>query len=483
MPNDADWEAPRDMTVSKAYAMVRASGAAAALAGYALACEPSPRKIDLPAIRGDDAGKGFLGDAASISLDDAEPTPQVDAGTRLAGRVVDVDSHRPLSGRVVVVGNRTATTDFDGAFSVPVAEGRYDLVVMEPDRSSVSIYKELTRRNPVVGHRPSPGGASRSRNAVLGGNLSGGGSWPLGPNDFASVYIASPFLESHLVLDGSSAASGPGYGDLHMLWNGPATIQVELYALASFGNHEADGSVSANTLQWFSHGSATMSDRERTNVDLALQRVEVNHVSGRVEVPNGSVLTQLQRYYRLPTPGAIVPIDDEAIRDASKVAFDFPIPDLTTASATLCVAAFSGSPSSLWTERCDVSPGSTGVNVTLRDAPTLESPSEGDTVDLETRFSWTPSPGAAFHVLSLETPFPTTETPNLFLYTSETATSWPDLSPLGVPFPSGTTYSVVIAGWAPYANLDDAVGPDGVAAPIARESARSQSPSIEIGTR
>jgi hypothetical protein len=82
--------------------------------------------------------------------------------------VLDFHFLSPLAGRVVAIDQHQTTTDADGRFALEDVGPIYDLVIVEPDRSTVSLYEHLSRRDPLLVHEPPPGAVRVGTPSVYG---------------------------------------------------------------------------------------------------------------------------------------------------------------------------------------------------------------------------------------------------------------------------------------------------------------------------
>jgi hypothetical protein len=411
-------------------------------------------------------------DANDSAVDEASDR-SVDGPPGLVGTVVDFATARPLVGREVRVGIQTARTDLNGTFALPDVGAVYDVIVVDPDGTSVSVYQGLSRRDPVLPHRRSSVPDPISSTASVSGDLSGGGPYPLGPTHAVAVYFFSPLVDNTLFLRGGAPPGfgGPAYGPMPLSWSGPGPISGKLIALGSSGA-AADG----GPMAWFGSQTLMLANGQSAIVDLGLAPIAERNISGTIEVPAGYSLLQSQVFYRLPIVHSVVGVINQ---QTSSVAFDYEIPDLQAAAgAQLCVAGV-GSPGNLITQRCGVDLGAPGVSVALQAAPSLATPEAGARFTQTSEFSWSAFANG-IHLLELQTVDATQAVPNIYVFTADTSSAWPDLNSIGVSFPSGDTYRCTIVGLGPYAVIDDALGPQGIGAPFAAEVRRSFSVTTQV---
>jgi hypothetical protein len=145
------------------------SAGALTLAGACAHAAPAPR-VDEPRFppHGTDATEPARPAARTSVTHDESVSP----GWRVAGTVLDETSLQPLANRVIVVSpslpgdtsvvidGRQTTTDDRGQFVVSEVapaddEGAraYDIAILEPDRTALSLYQHLSRPDPRLVHR------------------------------------------------------------------------------------------------------------------------------------------------------------------------------------------------------------------------------------------------------------------------------------------------------------------------------------------
>lgn len=442
-----------------------------AVLGVCLHCGANPRNettaptASLDAASPVDAG---LGDGQSNAAEaEAE-------GSTVSGTIVDFTTDRRLSGRSVWIGTQSVTTDANGAFTLP-APPVYDAIVVDPDGSSISIYRGITRRDPVLPHQPSATQPGPSNASSVSGDLSGGGNYPLASTDSVDVFFFSPVTDGYELLgEGLPAAmDGPGYGPMTMSWNGSPSVAGQLMSIGRFLNQNDGGYAS-----FFVDQPLTLDAGATVTVGVALSPIEgAGTVSGTITLPEGYYLTGRSYLYRPPIVHASIPVP---VADASAESFSDLVPDLTANGFALCTLVEAG-PASVTTELCGIALGSSGMSIALQAAPTWNAPTTG-TVTPASQFSWTPYANGV-HVLQLVAMTPSAATPTIYVYTADASLVWPDLTGIGVPFPSGASYQGVIAGFGPYTTIDDAFGPDGgIGDPFPNEKRRSYAQGVSLMT-
>jgi hypothetical protein len=417
----------------------------------------------------DDVDAGTEGGLEDIATPDVSgmdaPFDRSDSLSSISGRVVDGETMRALAGRTVRVHAQSTTTDSEGKFELADAPDVYDVVIVDPDGSSVSVYQGLTRRDCLLSHRTSD--SSPANTARTTGSLSGGGVYPLGMTDTIEMAFFSPEAVKGFFL---TSGEGPSFGPLTVAWNGAVTTSGQLvalrYQLQSDKIHFTGYAAETITL---TSGGAAMTH-------LALREIAEGRVAGTVDAPIGYQVVK-QATYRWPLPDAVLGFAADE-RDAGD--FDFVVPDLSQLRGQLCVRAVD-SGNQIWTEACGFEIGATDVKVVLQDAPVLASPPQGSVVTTNTDFTWRRFDNGV-HLLSLWSENPTRAAPNVHVYTSVTSVKWPDLTPLGMSFPKNASYSGYVGGLGPFATIDDAVSPDGLGSIAPKEARRSFSHSIDFST-
>jgi hypothetical protein len=228
--------------------------------------------------------------------------------------------------------------------------------------------------------------------------------------------------------------------------------------------------------------SLTLQNGASPSADITLQAVtQSGHVQGTVQAPGDAPPTQESVYFALPPlPGARVPVGGGS---TSATSFDYVVPLLALSGSSLCFEAFSAAGDVtapiLSDARCGLTPGTPFASV-LQAPPSFANPPPA-TANAATRFSWTTFEGGVYELDLESAELPTAAAPNVYVYTADTATTWPDLSAEGIPFPAGNTYGCTIVGLGVFASLDDATGPAGIGAAIPADLRRSYLPATSIG--
>jgi hypothetical protein len=397
------------------------------------------------------------------------------------GRVVDRDTRRALPDRTVVVGDRRTTTQGDGSFAFDgVVPGVYDLAVLNAKRDAVTIYRGLTRRDPLLVHTSKEQQLDEYRarqSAKLFGSFSVGGQ-PL-VSGAATLGFFSPTLAA-VSEPCAFVPSGAACDPVALYWNRPGPLEGEAVAvaIADRGARAGDPSRSAQRLSaWAGRRPLTVAPSQAPTVDVALAAMPARRVRGDFRVPAGRDVSTLIESYRLPLPGPEIPLrrfDRDGLRG-----LDDELPDLGAVGASLCVTALSDGDGTAWATRCGV--GADPITLTVEAPPRLTAPAQGAAFERDTTIAWSRFAGGV-QVLELLGGDPAADRPDVTIYTMETSVSWQrDLAAAGVAFPKGCSiYQVTAAGHGPFSSIDDAVGPAGLGALVPAEARGSQSPPITV---
>ena len=96
-------------------------------------------------------------EAASRALFAMMPgsAPSDGRGSPVQGSVVDARTHWPIGGAQILVGAERTTTDANGHFTLHHVPATYDITIADSNAASVSVYRGLHRRNPLLSREPS----------------------------------------------------------------------------------------------------------------------------------------------------------------------------------------------------------------------------------------------------------------------------------------------------------------------------------------
>ena len=454
----------------------RAARAAVTVACIAsVACGTSPA-TERPGARPSDAGgAGVPADSPHPSLMEAgaEPLPG-DAGTAIVGTVLDFGTGRPLSGLTVVIAGVRAVTDSAGRFTVETTAPSYDVLIYDADASSLSVFRGVRRRDPVLPHRPSRPSAPSSTASVTG-SLSGGAIYPSSSSFDISVYFFSSEADQSTSAGGalSTDGGGPAFGPLEIGWSGANTIDGKLVAVGSLAG--GDGGPAGT---WIANQPLTLaSDQAATQVMALSPASPAGTLAGTITLPAGLDLVEKQLFLRLPIVHASIPL---AVPQDGSSSFSLTVPDLSALGGELCVGAVA-SPGPVSAEICGVTAGDASVKLDLAPPPSFVLGDGGASLTSSGTLSWT-SAGPGVFLFELTSENPSAQVPNVYVFTTDGSAGWPDLTAAGVSFPEGIEYNGSVATMGSYPTMDEALGPDGMANPFPTSLQRSYSAPVPVET-
>lgn len=421
------------------------------------------------------------------------------------GAVFEPWTHRPLAGWTVVIGARSTKTDRNGRFVIAEAPPAYDVLVTDPDRACVSVYVGVHRRDLWLEHHPCAHAPSLIHGAAIRGTLSGGGPFPIAIGNAMIQFASEQVQGSAYRWPGPRRTSAdpppdtPAYGPIVLRWEGLAAVKGELLALRRTPEATppkppapeppAGGQCTplpprpAST--WaFARRELSIASGQAVTADMALKDIPAFKVKLKIA---GSLGAQMQRwdcFYQQEWPKVrrILVAGAERAGRRDPLSYELSVPDLRGTGASLCVEAGVGWSRSI---RCGIAPGDT-VTLTGAASPTFASPASGAVLRPSTTFAWSAGERGV-SALTCEVWSPKPDYPNVTLYTAARSTTFPDLSAVGVRFPAlrrafpegNAAYKCRVGLLQPYATMDEATGPDGVAAASPKD--HRQSFSLEIG--
>jgi hypothetical protein len=373
----------------------------------------------------------------------------------VVGRVVAIGWGRALPGRTVVIEGHRTTTDRSGSFTFDMVPARYDAYVVEPDERQLSIYYGLTRRDPILSHVATSESTldEPPYSAAVSGTLLGEFPFPLADNyRRAAVYFFGDSAYANWHLDVELAREGPGYGPMVPRWSGPASLAGTLVAL---------GRTSSESREWAA-GFAASAALEITNgqaitQDLPLSQVSIGRIAGRVLTQQGTSVERALFTYRFPGASGDIRLAECGVADS----YDCELPDLTDLGGEYCVTVFDD-----WAQaqatRCGGKIGMSDLTISISAPPALVKPADGSPITKDSKVGWT-SVADAVYLLDAGPDLSTPASPHIRAYTANTSMEWPDLQPLGLSVSSGTSYTLRLSAFVPYASMDELSSERGLA--------------------
>ncbi|HTY60201.1 MAG TPA: carboxypeptidase regulatory-like domain-containing protein, partial [Bacteroidota bacterium] len=184
-----------------------------------------------------------------------------------------------------------------------------------------------------------------------------------------------------------------------------------------------------------------------------LQAVATTQFTGTITVPASYTLSQKSLNLRLSQFATINLLTD----GTANAAPSYYTPNIGGATLLFSVTAIKTVSNGTVYFKNGLSPGATGVAITIPAAPDESLPVDNATgVDTTVTFSWTPMTGA-IHLLV----FSSSGNPQYIVLTSGTSATIPNLKALGLGLPSAQTYTWAVYGFGPFTSADDAAGAAG----------------------
>jgi hypothetical protein len=361
------------------------------------------------------------------------------------GKVVGINNQPVPSAPVVITGKAAVTTDVNGQFSVSGVTTPYDVTVVVSTTKQALVYKGLTRSDPtLIFFGVTPGTA---QSASLSGTISGGGGYPEPAGRTTRVAFSSPETGG-----GTTAAGATGaYGPTTMTWYGPSTTTGTIYSL----QWDYVGSVPVTYHGFGSKtGVALSNGGSFSGQDVTMSGVAAANLAGSITVPSAYTLTSKSLAVNFGGMGSISLLNDAT----STLTFSYVTPNAS--GATLLLSANATKPTGEISigYKAGLAPNTSGVALAIHAAPELSLPVNAATGVTNTiTFTWT-SFASGLHMVYFNGP---AGSPDFFVLTIGNSVTIPDLTSLGMGLPVATGYMWVVYGFAPFANMDAAAGPNG----------------------
>lgn len=362
----------------------------------------------------------------------------------VSGKVVGSNLQPVASAPVVISGKAPVTTDANGNFSVSGVTTPYDATVVVGAQKLGLVYKGLTRTDPTLIFLSFTPGTGKS--ASLSGTVSGGDGFPQPATDKSAGVFGSPEATRNLFINTTTGAYGPST----VSWFGPSTTTGSIYAL----QWQVDGSGLPTSYKGFgSKTGVALSDTGTfSGQNVAMGSVAGSSLSGSVSVPTGYTLSTKALAVNFVTNASISLLSDST----STTSFTYITPNVSGATMQLTAQATSGT-NIVAGFKTGLAANASGANLSLPAAPQQSLPVNAATgVNTSTNFTWTPFSGGA-HLVIIQA----AGKPTYFILTTGTNATIPDLTSLGLGLPAATNYSWAVYGFAPFASVDAAAGPNG----------------------
>jgi hypothetical protein len=366
--------------------------------------------------------------------DGGGPSATIDVQGRVVGPTGVV-----LSGLSVGIGQKTAVADSDGRFSIDGVVPPYDLNVESGGTSTyVARYEGLTRPDPTISFLPlfSTG---EPNTATIAGTVSGGE--PIGAAGlFTIAFFTTPDVRFDLTSIGIHSGNNPF--TLPVSWFGPQAISGTVHVLQFTAPQPGDPPTAYTG--YGTHSALPVArDGALTGADVALTAPGNASIDGTIVPPDGYRVQE--KTLGLEVSGlTALPI---AHIDNGDTGFTFTVPEGIPASAAVTVNADGNGAGSTSRRVSGISPGPSGISISLLAPAQPVAPDDGALVSAGTPVTWNPLEHAV-HVLMLTGgPYE----PAFYIVTGAATVQLPEL-------PSGSTYQWSVAAIGPFDGIDAFTG-------------------------
>lgn len=364
-------------------------------------------------------------------------TPTAPMTITVSGRVVN-DWKNPVPGMLVVVsGKPPMVTDGNGRFSVSDVTSPYDVSLVHIASRTATIYKGLTRADPVLaGSSDIP----TAQTANLSGTVTGI-ALPQPAMHYTMVQVMAP--ESGYGNANTSAAGAYAFPSFR--WLGSPNTTGVMHALQV--RNSAGGVPVEYKAYGKREGVARASGGTFAGQTVRLNVIPNGNLSGTVSVPAGYTLAAKGLYLQV-SPENLMSLQAE---NTSAAAFSFVTPNIGPTALTLYAGARKGGAGSTVYRR-GLPATASGLALSIPAGPEQNLPADGATgVGTTTQFSWSAFAGG---VHAAEFYSDAANKPTYIIYTAGTSTTIPDLSAVGLGLPPATPYKWSVLALAPISNID-----------------------------
>lgn len=392
---------------------------------------------------------------AANALGSVTKTASVTVATTqtVSGRLVTLKGQPVPARQIVIVGHAPVNTDSQGAFAIPDVSVPYDIMWIDSTNKAATLYKGLTRADPMLLNPEEAFGAMRS--ATLTGSITGGSTTAAG-----YVAFGSQEATAGVTLSGSTfAMDGSDADHAKVTWYGPTTTTGRLIALQF-----VDDSVTALPESFPGYGESSelvLEDGHSYPVDsIQLSPAPTQSLSGTVRIPDGYSMMQIGACLNVSGfPFALTLIDQPSMSGA----FNYLVPALPGVSVMLFAKAGLTDTGTTTTFN-PIAPGgaTTELVVHIAETPAYILPvNAARGLDATTAsFSWQrfspfngDTAGKGVHFVSF-LPY-TAGNPTIRVITEETSTTIPDLSAYGLGLPHSASYAWYVNGYGAVGDMDE----------------------------
>ena len=365
----------------------------------------------------------------------------------VTGKVLGANK-QPVSGvPVVVAGIPSVNTDANGNFTIANVNRPYTITVIDATNKVAIVYRGLTRSDPTVVFFQSNPGVKRT--ASLNGRVFPALSYP----EPATRKTLVGFVSTETGKTTNAAPATGQYSLANAEWYGPTTVTGSLHAL------QYDYNTTTNLPTTYvgygvRSGVSLLDATTNPNGNDTMSVVSSTTMSGTVTVPAGYTVS-----YKSVTLVLGATTGLSLLTDSNPAAsFTYATPSISGATFRVSVAAVKAASAQVVTSKGNVAANATGVAITAPTGPELSLPINAATgITTGTLFSWTPFTAGVHLLLFLGGG----GKPSYYVMTASASDSIPSLGSAGLGLPVASPYNWAVYGFAPFADVDAAAGPDG----------------------
>jgi hypothetical protein len=376
------------------------------------------------------------------------------AKVAVVGTVVD-GARLPQAGvTVLVAGRDPVTTDADGRFALTEVTKPYDVTAVTSDGRAAVTYLGLSRSDPTLLLPVASFPASLQHSGDVNGIVTGGAGFPQPSNHRTAAVFLSPEAVRQGLVSGTS-----GSYRLSPQWLGPFHTVGSLQALQ--WEYDPASTLPVRYTGYGARTDATVTDgRSLFGQDLQLAPLGTGALTGSVTLPPGAILTGKSVALVIGTLGggpALWALFQDTVKALD---FSYAAPVVPGEGIQVSALATMGA-ARVEAGKLLTGASASGVAVALPPVVELGQPAEGAAdVGAGTRLTWNRIQNAVY-VIQLGS---ADAGPTYWIFTSDTTATILDLGASGSGLPAGAAYSWAVLALAPFGNLDQAAGPNNVAA-------------------
>ena len=359
----------------------------------------------------------------------------------------------PANGRRVHLKDHEPVVIEDGRFAFDHVPATYELWVEGQPEAPLTVYRGLTRRDPVLIHSPSFVTAldEPSRKATISGIVRGDFPFPIDKGYRLSFYFLSNRTQGHWWMGQQGQSLGPRFGRMKVAWNGEPSITGTLVAL---GGH-ADKDKRWNEA-YLASRLVELTDKGEAIEEIMLARIETGRIAGEVKAPdyrswNGYVAFQLS--------GNRGEIDLNCTLKLGR--YDCTVPDLSPLGGEYCIDMIDGEVGGGGVKHCGGKIGMTDFSIKLEAPPKLKALDKPGFISKTTVLAWSGDEKAVYAVDIRPDIAAGVAWFEFRLYLAGPRLAWPNIEDYGVKAPAGSKVKVHISRLFPYRSVDELAGASG----------------------